>query len=299
MTRKSDSLPLIVSHIAPLTEQFDACLCDLWGVVHNGLQALPEAVECLIALRDGGKLVVFLSNAPRPPDSVARQIRRLGVPDAAYDGIITSGGLARAHVETSFRGGSFYHLGPDRDNETIANIPLRKLSTPDGADIVICTGLLDGSEDKIDDHLDLLQSIADAGIPFVCANPDRVVHVGRNEVYCSGELAHRLESLGGKVRWFGKPFANAYQAAEDLLNTINGRPIEKSRILAIGDSMETDIRGAYDAGLQSLLIADGIHHAELAGERPHGAVGDGESAQRGFFDQFDIQPNRIMPALRS
>lgn len=282
-----------------LSGGFDAIVCDLWGVVHNGLHALPDAVDCLVALRQKGKFVVLLSNAPRPAKSVAAQIRKLGVPTSAFDGIVTSGELARSHLKKQFRDGRYFHLGPPRDTDTISDLPLVALPSPEGADVVICTGLVEGNDDDIEAHLDLLREIAQRRIPFICANPDRVVHVGRREVLCSGALAHRLESLGGEVIWFGKPFANAYAAAEAMLSRISGRQIPKSKILAIGDSMETDIQGARRAGLRSLLIADGIHRAELTDDSNESSVQSGVADANRFLEQFGFVPDGIMSTLRA
>src|SRR5579884_3599634 len=232
-----------VSELAP---RYDGFIVDLWGVVHDGVTPFPQALDCLQALIDGGKRVVLLSNAPRRSDDV-----------------VSSGEEAWRHL--SRRDDPFYaalgrnclHIGSDRDLEMREGLPFAFVERVEDADFILNTGPAEW-EDRIEDYDPLLRAAQARSLPMVCANPDLVViHNGRPAL-CAGALAQHYEELGGSVRWHGKPHRSIYDGCLDLL-----RVADRTRILAVGDSLRTDIAGAATAGIDSLLIAGGIHAEEF------------------------------------
>lgn len=242
--------------LSGLFGQIDLVICDLWGVMHNGITANPAAIDALMRLRATGKASVFLSNAPRPRYHVREMLLGMGMPDQLTDLIVTSGGLARDAVRNDYTNAKLYHLGPDSDHNTVEGLPVDLVSNPDDAEVILATDL---DYHDIEKHRPFLTKAHECGVPLLCANPDRVVHVGEKLYACAGAVADLYESIGGKVRWFGKPVASALRACLDEANLTN---ITANRIVMIGDSLQTDIAGAHAANFRSLLIAGGIHRDE-------------------------------------
>ena len=252
--------------------RYDLVLCDVWGVVHDGVRAIRPSAEALVAARGAGVAVVLVTNSPRPCDGVVKQLRDLGVPDAAYDAIVTSGdvtrGLMRAGPKQAF------HLGPGRDMPLYDGTGVR--SVPEGeAEVVVCTGLFDDEAETPDDYAPMLQRFQERDLPMIVANPDIVVERGDRLIWCAGALGRDYAAMGGEVRIAGKPHPPIYEAAVALGAEAIGEAPDRSRIIAIGDGMPTDIRGAMDQGLDALFVAGGIHAGEYGGERidPGGVSG--------------------------
>ena len=251
-----------VSEVAP---RYDGFIVDLWGVVHDGVAPFPEALDCLRALIDDRKRVVLLSNAPRRSDDVVRRIAQIGVPEGIYHAVMSSGEEAWQHL--SRRDDPFYaalgrrclHIGSPRDQEMREGLDFDFVENPEGADFILNTGPA-GWEDRIEDYEAVLRAAQARGLPMVCANPDLVVIHGGRPALCAGAVAQRYEELGGSVRWHGKPHRSVYDCCLDRLGVA-----DRARILAVGDSLRTDIAGAAGAGLDSLLIAGGIHAEEFGG----------------------------------
>jgi HAD superfamily hydrolase (TIGR01459 family) len=255
-------IPLL-DGVGGLAPRYDGFILDLWGVVHDGVAPLPGVLECLSALMNAGKRIVLLSNAPRRADDVVRRIADIGVPAEFYHAVMSSGEEAWQHLHR--RDDPFYanlgrrclHIGSDRDLEIREGLSLEFVTHPEGAEFILNTGPA-GWDDRIEDYEPLLRPALMHGLPMVCANPDLVVmHAGRPAL-CAGALAEWYEEAGGRVRWHGKPFTSIYDACLDLLGIA-----DRSRILAIGDSLRTDIAGAHAASIDSLLILGGIHAAEF------------------------------------
>jgi HAD superfamily hydrolase (TIGR01459 family) len=263
----------LIDGLAPLSGRFDAILCDVWGVVHNGREHFAGACAALQRFRaETGGVVILITNAPRPFPPILEQLARLGVPRDAFDSLVTSGDVTLAFIAA--RGDApLYHIGPERDlaffeilrERTGVKPPLVPLEE---ADYVVCTGLFDDDETPAD-YESRFALMRARGLEFISANPDLTVHVGDRELYCAGALAQRYAELGGRVLQAGKPFAPIYERALALAGEKAGRPIRKSRVLAIGDGLRTDIRGAVDQGLPALFISHGVHRAEL---HPGGAT---------------------------
>jgi HAD superfamily hydrolase (TIGR01459 family) len=262
------SIPLI-DGLSALAGRYDAILCDIWGVLHNGHNAFRPASDALAAFRRGGGAVVLLTNAPRPSPPIREQALSFGVAAAAFDEIVSSGDVTIDLIAA--RGGApVHHIGPERDLALFEAAALRTgapahLVGPDKAAYVLCTGLFDDSVETPDDYADSLAAFAARGVPFVCANPDLVVHRGAKLIYCAGALAQAYEALGGETVYAGKPYPSIYETALARIQALRGAAVSRARVLAIGDALRTDLAGAAAMGLDALFVADGIHRDELYG----------------------------------
>jgi HAD superfamily hydrolase (TIGR01459 family) len=257
----------ILSSIAGLAAGSDAWIVDIWGVMHNGAHAHRAAGEACIRFREAGGIVVLLSNAPRPFVSVVPHMLSLGVDPKAYDGGVTSGDATRDMI-SQWQGRRLLHIGPERDKGLFDGFDVR-LSPPQQAEAVICSGLYDDTRETPADYAELLAGLAARGLTMICANPDIVVERGHEIIYCAGALAADYEARGGKVIYAGKPHGPIYQRTFAEIARLKGRPIAADKILCIGDGVETDIKGAHGAGLRSVFIAspifvpDGLNDAAL------------------------------------
>jgi HAD superfamily hydrolase (TIGR01459 family) len=257
----------IVSALADISDQYDALYCDLWGCLHDGIRALPEAVEALVTFRRKGGMVVLLTNAPRPRAEVAEQIGRLGVPDEAWDTIATSGDAARQAMFTGAVGTRVYHIGERRDESffqplAIVDDPVEIVRVPlSEAEGIVCTGPFDAKADPAVLRPDLLTAKA-RGLPLLNANPDVVVDRGGEREWCGGAVAQLYERMGGRVFAFGKPHPPVYDMARRRLAEAGGDGISTDRILAVGDGIRTDIEGARGEGIDALFVTGGLAAAE-------------------------------------
>lgn len=260
-SRTSDTVPPILSQAGPLLERYGVIFCDVWGVVHNGVTAFEGACRALETFRAGGGTVILVSNAPVPKQRVADTLESRHVPQSAWDEIVSSGDIALAHVQK--RGFTrLYCIGPqDRDQAlfgalTARSVPLRE------SEAIICTGLTDDRHEKPDDYRGLLEEALTLRLPFVCANPDLVVDVGGALLYCAGAIADLYAHMGGAVYWAGKPHLNSYETAHHRAEALRDENVPRGKILIIGDSLRTDMKGAETFGSDALFIASGIHRHE-------------------------------------
>jgi HAD superfamily hydrolase (TIGR01459 family) len=253
-----DDAPVILGGLGEIAGNYDALLCDVWGVVHDGTHAHGDAIHALERFRAQCGPVILLSNAPRPAEDVEQQFVRLRVPKNCYDSILTSGMLAREDIvrRSAAHELKLLHVGPERDRGIIANLPLICVQA-DKAEIVLCTGLYDDDTETPEDYRASLVDLKTRGLTLLCANPDIVVQRGGKLIYCAGALARLYGGLGGQVVYYGKPHAPIYEAALGHLRAAAKREVQ--RVLILGDGLETDIRGANGAGLDAVFIADGIH----------------------------------------
>ncbi len=241
----------------------DVVLSDIWGVVHNGLEAFPEACEALHTYRREGGTVILITNAPRPADSVQRQLRKLHVADDTYDAIVSSGDLTRLYV-ADHPGRKLFWLGPERDGSIYRG--LDAVLTPlEDADYLVCTGLLDDETESADDYRPMLLKALERNLTFICANPDIVVERGDRLIYCAGAIAELYRELGGEVIFYGKPHRPIYERAMELAAARRGATVARNRVLAIGDSVRTDLAGAHGFGIDCLFVTRGIHSEEFEG----------------------------------
>ena len=253
--------------IAEVADRYDGLLLDLWGVLHDGKAPFPGVIDCLTRLKSAGKRIVVLSNAPRRAPLVEARVSEIGIPRSLYDHLMSSGEATWLHLRHrddpfyAALGHVCYHIGPKRDDNMLADLGLSRVDDIAAAEFILNTGPWEWNA-TVAMYEPLLQAAQARDLPMVCANPDLVVVHGGDTVICAGSLAQRYETLGGRVAWNGKPFPAVYDTCFELLGLADRR-----RILAVGDSLRTDIAGANGVGLDSLLILGGIHGEEL-GVRP-------------------------------
>jgi HAD superfamily hydrolase (TIGR01459 family) len=263
----------LLDRFSTVAPRYDVVLCDIWGVVHDGIAAHAQACDALMRYRAGGGTVILITNAPRPSPWVIHQLDRLGVPVDAYDDVMTSGDLAR-EVVASRGGGAVFHIGPQRDIPIFDGLDVR-LTPVEAADYVVCSGLFDDTIETPDDYRGLMATMRGRGLFMVCANPDLVVERGDERVYCAGAIADLYGTMGGGVLYAGKPHRPIYDAALAKAAGTRGAAASPGRMLAIGDSLRTDMTGAQALGIDGLFVSGGIHALELGqGESPpHEALG--------------------------
>jgi len=260
-----------MDHFAPLAANYDVVLCDVWGVVHNGLAAFPDACDALARFRAAGGAVLLITNAPRPAGVVVRLLDKLAVPHDAYDGIVSSGDVTQ-DVMLARRDQRVFTIGPQRDLPTFTELGIR-FAPVESADYVVCTGLFDDDRESPENYRPLLTRLRERNLFMVCANPDLVVERGERLVYCAGSVADLYASLGGEVLYAGKPHRPIYETALAKAAAARGKTPPLDRVLAIGDSVRTDLAGATAFGIDCLFITAGIHAEEPGGrETPDAAL---------------------------
>lgn len=276
--------------LAKIVDQYDAYILDLWGVVHNGHEPYPGALECMANLRQHGKQTILLSNAPRTNGYVVEFLEGIGVNRSAYEHILTSGDMTRSvlekqdHALISNIGKQFYQIGATRDKGLEDGLEYKRVLKMTDADFIICTGLVDDLTETPENYRELLLQALGHDLPMLCANPDLTVMRGLTRHYCAGAIAALYEELGGRVALFGKPYAEAYRRALQTLGLT-----DTGRILAIGDSMRTDIKGARGAKMDCVLVAGGIHAEEWnidQGEMPSSEQIEDVSEAHGFSPTY-------------
>ncbi len=253
--------PPVLVHAAELLSDYDVMFCDVWGVLHDGHRAFEAACDALLKFRARGGTVILVSNAPVPAERVAAMLDARAVPRDAYDGIVASGEIALRHIaEKGYR--RIYCIGPgERDAATFSRLTAERVGI-DEAEAILCTGLNDDRSETADDYRPVLEQARARDLPFVCANPDLVVDVGGTQLICAGAIADLYERMDGQVFWAGKPHANAYEAARTAAEKVRGAPVPLDRIIAIGDSLRTDLKGAEAFGIAVIFVASGIHRDE-------------------------------------
>lgn len=280
-----------IERFEPLARDYDVVLCDVWGVVHNGLAAFPAACDALMRFRASGGTAILITNAPRSGEAVGRILDRLKVPRDAYDAIATSGDVTRGVVKARLAERVF-HLGPERDLSIFAGLNVQ-FAPPETADYVVCSGLFDDTIETPESYRELLAALRARSLFMVCANPDIVVERGDALVYCAGALADAYAGLGGKVLYCGKPHPPIYDLALATATALrNGKAPCRERVLAIGDSVRTDLKGAASFGLDCMFVTSGIH-AEEYGSREAPDL----AALNAMFAAGGVKPRGIMREL--
>ena len=292
-------MSFIIRNLSELDNRYSIIFCDVWGCIHNGINAFQKASSALASFRQKGGIVVLLTNAPRPADSVMRQLTRIGVDENSYDHIVTAGDAALEFVKNNFREAKIYHLGPKKDESFFNALRSSKenasfhLSSLEEASLIICTGLFDDSTETPDDYEEIFLKSLNANLPMVCTNPDIFVDFGNKRIFCAGALASRYMNLGGKVYSFGKPYEEIYNFARNILHK-NEIDFRNSDLLCIGDGLHTDIKGANNQKIHSLFIADGLERASLM--KKNNMVNELEIQK--FFQGKDEKPNYVMGQLK-
>lgn len=283
-------MPQSIASLEALTGRYSALLCDVWGVIHNGVSAFPETAAALAAARDKGVAVILITNAPRPRDGVIAQLANLGVPETAWDRVVTSGDVTRDLIRSGPR--KVFHIGPERDYSLYDGLDIDLVEEFE-ASAVVCTGLFDDEIETPDDYAEMLRRLRARDLPFICANPDIVVERGHQLIWCAGALARDYGQLGGRTLVSGKPHRPIYEAALQAAGEVLGREVAKAEALAIGDGMVTDVKGAADNGIDVLYVSGGIH------ARDYGEPHDPDPARlAAFLDKHGYAPVATIPRLR-
>jgi HAD superfamily hydrolase (TIGR01459 family) len=264
--------------MASLAGHYDGFILDLWGVVHDGVKLYPKAHHTIVRLRERGKRIVMLSNAPRRAAMAAAGLTRLGIEPELYDGVMTSGEsvwealLTRTDPWFAGLGRRAFWMGPGRDLPLLEGLDIELALTPAEADFVLNVGADEAITDReIGPHLPVLEACLAARLPMVCANPDLIIVRNGEQILCAGALAEVYAEMGGEFRQRGKPDPAVYGPTLAMLDV----PLD--RILVVGDALRTDIAGAKAVGLESCWVLDGIH--DLAGKP---AEAEAEAAAAGL-----------------
>ncbi len=261
----------IIESPLSIASLYDAFILDLWGVIHDGQKLYPGVRDTLVELREQGKQIIFLSNAPRRANKAEQVLASLGVTHDMYDHVITSGEAVYRHLSEHVEWGRHYfYIGPDKDLDILDGLNFSRSGLAQSNFILNVGYLYDGQ--PLEELDKTLRSAHALGLPMVCVNPDRVVVRQNGErLGCAGEIADEYTRIGGHVVWFGKPYRDVYHLC--LRRFVDAQP---SRILAVGDSLETDILGANHAGVDSVLITGGIlkQQVQPAGELNEVALQD-------------------------
>jgi HAD superfamily hydrolase (TIGR01459 family) len=282
--------PHLTAHFATLAARYDVLLCDVWGVVHNGVAATAESCAALVKFRSQGGTVVLITNAPRPGDFVQTFIDALKVPREAYDAIVSSGDVTRALVAER-AGQRVFHVGPERDLPIFGGLNV-ELAPIERADFTVCSGLYDDTRETPQDYIKLIDDIRERKLTMICANPDVVVERGDQLVYCAGAIADLYAHSGGDVIYAGKPYRPIYEQAITRAQALRGRAVDHARVMAIGDSVRTDLKGAAAFNIDSLFVTAGIHAQELGGRNE-----PDPAALRDILTAAGVSPTAVMRRL--
>ena len=286
----SVTTPPLTVHFATLAPRYDVLLCDVWGVVHNGIAATAESCAALVRFRSQGGTVVLITNAPRPGDFVQTFIDALKVPREAYDAIVSSGDVTRSLVAER-AGTRVFHVGPERDLPIFEGLDV-ELAPIERADFAVCSGLYDDTRETPQDYVKLIDAMRARKLTMICANPDVVVERGDHLVYCAGAIADLYAHAGGEVIYAGKPYRPIYEQALARAQALRGRTVDHARVLAIGDSVRTDLKGAAAFGIDCLFVTAGIHAEELGNRHDPDAA-----ALSGIFAAAGVVPKAVMHRL--
>lgn len=242
-----------LEHLSEIYSSYDTFVIDLWGVMHNGILLNHKAIEAVNKLQEESKKIVFLSNAPRPSENVRDFLKNIKMEEKYLKNIITSGDAAMNAINENRFGKLFYHLGPARDESIFYKIKSNKTKL-DNSDFILCTGLIEEQEEDLNFYKDFLKNSISKKL--ICTNPDLTVHRGNKEEYCAGSIAQIFESIGGRVVYFGKPHKEIYDMCFK----------KEEKVLAIGDNLRTDIKGANNLNIDSIFISSGVHRSEFKNE---------------------------------
>jgi HAD superfamily hydrolase (TIGR01459 family) len=264
-----------LNHLSEIFDAYDTFVIDLWGVIHNGIQLNEKAIEAVSQLKIKSKKIVFLSNAPRPSAKVIDFLLNMKMDKKYLTNVITSGEAAMHAINQNKFGKTFFHLGPPRDSSIFKKIKENK-TIIDKCDFILCTGLFDGKEEDMNYYKSFLSKHTKKKL--VCTNPDLTVHRGDKEEYCAGYIAKIFEELGGKVIYYGKPHREIYELCFN----------KNEKVLAIGDNLRTDIKGANNLNKDCLFISEGVHRDEC----------DNNLNLESLLDKYKVKVNYFQKELK-
>lgn len=249
----------LIMGLHEIVDQYDAFILDIFGVIHDGIHPFPGTVDCLHMLKNAGKQTCLLSNSPRRADGATSQMEMMGIPRTLYDHAITSGEATYLSLKNRDEslGDDCWFIGTDIVHETIEGLGLNLVNGPEDARFIL-NAIPSIDADAVEHFKSQLQYAVDQQLPMICANPDLVVNIGDEQYECAGTFAAYYENLGGRVVYHGKPHAPVYEMALGLLGVA-----DRSKICAIGDSLHTDISGAHNFGIDSVLNLVGIHQQDI------------------------------------
>ena len=281
-------MPRLLDSFGEIAPLIDVLICDVWGVVHNGQTAHPQACAALERFRAGGGTVVMVSNAPRPGPDVIAQMTHYGVTLGSFDRIVTSGDVTRGLIAER-AGQRAFHIGPERDLPLFDGLDVT-LAGPEEADYCVCTGFHDDERETPADYAETLAALARRGLTMICGNPDLVVERGARLIPCAGAMAEAYEALGGAALYAGKPHRPVYDRALALAAELRGRPVDMGRVMAVGDAVRTDVTGAVGIGVPAILLLDGIHWHDAGAE-------DWRGSYAAWLARQTAQPAYVMRKL--
>ena len=246
---------LDIQGLQSIADNYDLFYIDLWGVVHNGINLYENAMTVLKKLKKMNKNFILLTNAPRPNETVKNFLEKMGMEKEIRDHVFTSGEAALNYLKKNHLNDKFYHIGPPRDFDLFLDFKKNKKENINESNYLLCTGLFDKYDQDLDYYKELFGSFISK--KMICTNPDLVVDRGEKREFCAGSVAKVFEKIGGQVVYFGKPFPEVYNQSIDR---------NKKKVLAIGDNLNTDIKGANNMNYDSMIIANGIHKKEIEKE---------------------------------
>ncbi len=261
-----------LDHLSDIYNNYETFVIDLWGVVHNGEVLNPNALEAIDQLTNNSKKIVFLSNAPRPSSKVISFLLKMKMKSKYLSHVMTSGEAAMHAINKQKFGKTFFHLGPPRDTSVFEEVKNNRTDI-ENCDFILCTGLFDEYENDLEYYKELLKSHTTKKL--VCTNPDLTVHRGNVEELCAGSIAKVFEELGGKVVYFGKPYKEIYNLCFK----------SSEKVLAIGDNLRTDIRGANNLDIDCLFISEGVHRNEYKDNSELNALLEKYKVKANFFQK--------------
>tara|TARA_B100001167_G_C16731081_1_gene286004 strand:- start:92 stop:910 length:819 start_codon:yes stop_codon:yes gene_type:complete len=247
MTKNLDS-----EGLRAIIENYDLFFIDLWGVVHNGIKLHEEAIDVLDKISKGNKNYILLTNAPRPNNNVKLFLEKMGMKKNMREKVFTSGEAALVYLRKNHLNQSFYHVGPPRDFDLFNDFKNNQTENINNCNYLLCTGLFDYADQDLNFYIKLFKNSVSK--KMICTNPDLIVDRGENREYCAGSVAKVFEKLGGEVVYFGKPYPEIYNQSVENNN---------KKIIAIGDNLNTDIKGASNMNYDSLIITEGVHKEEI------------------------------------
>ena len=259
-----------------IINNYDLFFIDLWGVVHNGIELHEDAVHVLSKISESRKNYVLLTNAPRPNKTVKIFLEKLGLIKSMREKVFTSGEAALIYLKKNFMSQKFFHIGPQRDFDLFIDFKNEKIQDISKSDYLLCTGLYDNYNQDLNYYKELLKNFISK--KMICTNPDLIVDRGNKREYCAGSIAMIFERLGGKVIYFGKPHPEVYNQSTQT---------ENKRIIAIGDNLSTDIKGAINMNYDSLFITGGIHNKEIEKE-----------GMENVLKKYEVKTNYYQSALK-
>ena len=291
----------LIQSFSEISDRYTTVFCDLWGCLHNGKAPFPAAVTALQQFREKDGYVVLMTNAPRPNSFVIDQLNRLGVPQDAYDIVVSSGDAAQAALFSGAVGRRIFHLGPEKDQGFFDQVPAEFsdaepiiLVPLDEAEGIVCTGLFDDQTETPEDYRGIFLAAKARGLKLLCANPDIAVDLGDKRIFCGGALAALYDEMGGESLYFGKPHPPIYDLARRRVTDFTGKEPDGNRTLAIGDGIKTDILGGIGEGIDTLFVTGGLEAANFGPSAESPDVG----MLNNWLRQLQLSPTYSIGNLR-